>query len=94
MASRRALVSSVLLRASSSAIRPARPVFALTCRAAVTAQRIQPRASVAPRAARWFSTEDTVPGSKVWGFDEIKKQVEQGKEGKVIIVGAFYFPLN
>ncbi|KAM6508975.1 hypothetical protein FSOLCH5_011980 [Fusarium solani] len=86
MASRRALVSSALR--ASSAIRPARPVFALACRAAA-AQRIQPlvpRAFVAPRTSRWYSTEDTVPGSKIWEFAEIKKQVEEGKGGKVVIV--------
>ncbi|RSL73169.1 hypothetical protein CEP54_000423 [Fusarium duplospermum] len=83
MASRRALVSSALR--ASSAIRPARPVFALACRAA-SVQRIQPLVPRASVAARWFSTEDTVPGSKIWEFAEIKKQVEEGKEGKVVIV--------
>ncbi|KAF5005617.1 hypothetical protein FDECE_7958 [Fusarium decemcellulare] len=87
MASRRTLFSSAL-RASSAAVHPARPIFAVACRAArPVALRAAASAPHTLRPVRWYSVsnEDTVHGSRIWEFEELKNEVKNG-DGSVVIV--------
>lgn len=84
MASRRALVSA--LRASS-VIRPARSIFtvaARTARPSVASRAIAPFAN----SARCYSAK-SIPESKKWDFEDLKKLVETDKNDNIVIVGAF-----
>jgi hypothetical protein len=85
MASRRALVSSALR--TSSVIRPARSIFtvaARTARPSIASRAIAPFAN----SARCYSTK-SLPESKNWDFEDLKKLVETDKNDNIVIVGVF-----
>ncbi|KAK7423758.1 Thiosulfate sulfurtransferase rdl2, mitochondrial [Neonectria magnoliae] len=92
MASRRAFTSglraiSASASASASVFRPAPAVFA---RAHAPRQQRPSSRALPAGSRRWysFSFDDKVPGSRLWGFDDLKAHVgKQGKDGnKVVIV--------
>lgn len=50
-------------------------------------------ATTTTRQPRWYSAGEgaSVPGSKRWEFDDIKKQLENSKDDKTIFVGTYLF---
>ncbi|PON25556.1 hypothetical protein TGAM01_v205441 [Trichoderma gamsii] len=94
MATRQACQRLALRRITSQmTAAAAAPVTVAAARTAMGSAMLRPVPTLRPRdqsrsigAMRWYSAENQVPNSRIWGFDEIKTLVEKDPKEKVILV--------
>lgn len=76
--------------------RPAAAVCTISTRTARTTE-LHRSATVTAAPRRWYSArsdENTVPGSKLWNFEEMKAQAAlAGKDSDIVLVGTYNLPM-